>query len=55
MPLPQDDPKQRQPNIERAMRLLNWNPKVPLSDGLKKTVNYFEKTIQKLHGAAETL
>jgi UDP-glucuronate decarboxylase len=41
MPLPQDDPKQRQPNIERAKQLLGWQPKVPLADGLKKTVAYF--------------
>ena len=41
LPLPQDDPKQRQPNIERANSLLNWAPKVPLADGLKKTVDYF--------------
>lgn len=47
MPLPQDDPKQRQPNIDRAHALLGWEPTVPLSVGLKKTVSYFEKTIQK--------
>lgn len=41
MPLPQDDPKQRQPNIERANSLLGWSPTVPLADGLKKTVAYF--------------
>jgi UDP-glucuronate decarboxylase len=41
LPLPADDPKQRQPNIEKARRLLNWNPTVSLSDGLQKTVAYF--------------
>ena len=41
LPLPQDDPKQRQPNIERAKKLLNWEPKVPLAEGLKKTVEHF--------------
>ncbi len=41
MALPQDDPKQRQPNIERANSLLGWSPAVPLADGLKKTVAYF--------------
>ncbi|HMM80660.1 MAG TPA: SDR family oxidoreductase [Pyrinomonadaceae bacterium] len=41
LPLPQDDPKQRQPNIERANKLLGWEPTVPLSDGLNKTVEYF--------------
>jgi UDP-glucuronate decarboxylase len=43
--LPQDDPKQRQPNIERAKSLLGWSPTVPLSEGLGKAVNYFEKII----------
>lgn len=43
--LPQDDPKQRRPNIERARDLLDWEPKVPLAEGLKKTVAYFAKTI----------
>src|SRR6187399_473791 len=41
MPLPQDDPKQRKPNIERAQKLLDWSPAVPLAEGLKKTVAYF--------------
>jgi UDP-glucuronate decarboxylase len=45
LPLPQDDPKQRKPNIERAQRLLGWEPTVPLADGLKKTVEYFDSTI----------
>lgn len=39
--LPQDDPKQRKPNIERAKELLGWEPTVPLADGLKKAVEYF--------------
>lgn len=43
--LPQDDPKQRQPNIERATRLLGWSPKVPLAEGLGKTVAYFDKLV----------
>jgi len=45
LPLPQDDPKQRQPNIERAQSLLNWSPTVPLSEGLKKTVAYFASVV----------
>jgi len=45
LPLPQDDPKQRKPNIERAQSLLGWEPTVPLAEGLKKTVEYFENTI----------
>jgi len=45
LPLPQDDPKQRKPNIERAQRLLGWEPTVPLAEGLKKTVEYFDRSI----------
>lgn len=41
LPLPDDDPKQRKPNIERARDLLKWEPKVPLAEGLKRTVAYF--------------
>lgn len=45
LPLPQDDPKQRQPNIEKAEELLDWKPTVPLAEGLEKTVAYFRKEI----------
>jgi UDP-glucuronate decarboxylase len=45
LPLPKDDPKVRRPNIELAKRLLDWEPKVPLEAGLKKTVEYFEAAI----------
>jgi UDP-glucuronate decarboxylase len=45
LPLPADDPKQRKPNIERAQGLLGWEPTVPLAEGLKKTVEYFENTL----------
>lgn len=44
--LPQDDPKQRRPNIERAQRLLGWSPTVPLAEGLKKTVEYFASVVK---------
>ena len=40
-PLPQDDPKQRRPDITRARKWLRWEPKVPLSEGLKSTIAYF--------------
>jgi len=40
-PLPQDDPRQRRPDITRARRLLHWEPRVPLAAGLKKTIAYF--------------
>ena len=52
LPLPQDDPKQRQPNIERARALLGWEPKVPLSEGLKKTVDYFRSVVGQMESAA---
>ncbi len=45
LPLPQDDPKQRQPNIERAQKLLNWSPTINLEEGLRKTVDYFAAII----------
>jgi len=47
LPLPEDDPKQRQPNIERARELLDWSPTVELDEGLGKTIKYFAKQIEK--------
>ena len=44
-PLPLDDPKQRQPNIELAKAKLGWEPKVNLEDGLKETIAYFSKVL----------
>jgi UDP-glucuronate decarboxylase len=44
-PLPQDDPRQRKPDITLAKEKLAWEPKVSLSDGLKETINYFKKLI----------
>jgi dTDP-glucose 4,6-dehydratase len=44
-PLPQDDPKQRQPDITRARTLLGWEPKVSLDDGLAETIKYFRGRI----------
>ena len=41
-PLPQDDPKQRQPDVSKAQELLGWQPTLPLADGLAKTVAYFD-------------
>ena len=45
MPLPADDPKQRQPNIDRAKKLLGWEPTVPLAEGLKKAAAYFASVV----------
>ena len=42
LPLPQDDPKQRQPNIDKAREILSWAPTVPLRDGLSRTISYFD-------------
>ncbi len=44
-PLPQDDPKQRRPDITRARTLLKWSPKVPLAEGLAKTIEYFRPKV----------
>jgi UDP-glucuronate decarboxylase len=45
MPLPQDDPKQRKPDIHRAKIVLGWEPKIVLDDGLVKTIDYFRNII----------
>ena len=47
LPLPQDDPQQRQPDITRAQGLLGWTPTIPLAAGLTKTVHYFAGRIDK--------
>lgn len=46
LPLPSDDPKQRQPNIEQAKAVLGWQPQVQLEDGLDKTIDYFRHFLQ---------
>lgn len=45
-PLPSDDPKQRQPDISEAEKLLQWHPKVPLQVGLAKTIVYFDALLR---------
>jgi dTDP-glucose 4,6-dehydratase len=45
-PLPQDDPKQRQPDITRARKILGWEPKVALEDGLATTIEYFRPRLE---------
>ncbi|MBB4641624.1 UDP-glucuronate decarboxylase [Rhizorhapis suberifaciens] len=46
-PLPQDDPRQRRPDITLAKRLLDWEPTVPLEEGLRRTVSYFRDLIDR--------
>jgi nucleoside-diphosphate-sugar epimerase len=44
-PLPQDDPKQRKPDIAKAKKILGWGPKVPLNEGLTQTIDYFKRKV----------
>ncbi len=44
-PLPQDDPKQRCPDIRYAQEILKWSPQIRLEEGLQSTISYFEKTL----------
>ncbi|MCK5058530.1 MAG: SDR family oxidoreductase [Candidatus Aminicenantes bacterium] len=46
-PLPEDDPVRRRPDISRAKKILNWQPRVSLEEGLKKTIHYFKNEIKK--------
>jgi UDP-glucuronate decarboxylase len=48
LPLPADDPKQRQPNIALAKEKLNWSPAVKLNEGLTKTIEYFKSQVSPL-------
>lgn len=53
LPLPQDDPKQRKPDISRAQTLLAWNPTIPLREGLQKTVAYFKQRVNSEQQTAD--
>lgn len=44
-PLPEDDPRKRQPDITRAKKILKWKPKIELEEGLKKTIEWFRQNI----------
>jgi len=44
-PLPQDDPKQRRPDIGKARQLLDWEPKIDLQAGLRMSLDYFRKAV----------
>jgi UDP-glucuronate decarboxylase len=46
MPLPSDDPTQRKPDISQAKKLLDWNPKIELEEGLDKTIPYFREILE---------
>jgi nucleoside-diphosphate-sugar epimerase len=46
VPLPEDDPKVRQPDITRAKKYLNWGPVVGLDEGLQSTLKYFKEQLQ---------
>jgi UDP-glucuronate decarboxylase len=45
LPLPSDDPMQRQPDISLAKKELDWSPKIQLEEGLVKTIDYFSRII----------
>lgn len=47
-PLPEDDPKQRQPDISKAKEVLDWKPSIPLDSGLEETISYFRSHLKEL-------
>ena len=49
LPLPEDDPKYRRPDIKKAKELLDWEPKFPRKKGLELTLDYFKKVVTDLH------
>lgn len=51
--LPQDDPKRRQPDISKARRLLNWEPKVTLEEGLRLTLDHFQKRFAETRASSD--
>jgi len=46
-PLPEDDPQVRQPDISKAKKILGWEPRVQLEEGLLKTIEYFRARLQE--------
>jgi dTDP-glucose 4,6-dehydratase len=55
LPLPQDDPKVRRPDISVARELLGWAPRVDLREGIRQTIPYFEKLVKEEDAGARTL
>jgi len=47
MPLPLDDPRQRRPDISKAISILRWEPRIELTEGIRNTSEYFSKIIHK--------
>lgn len=47
MPAVEDDPQRRKPDIARAKKYLNWEPRITLKDGLQKTIEYFRKELDR--------
>lgn len=47
MPAVEDDPQRRKPDISRAKKYINWEPRVPLKVGLEKTIEYFRKELER--------
>lgn len=54
-PLPQDDPKQRQPDITKARTLLGWEPKIDLATGLKLSLSYFQQAVAREKAPVQTV
>jgi len=50
LPLPENDPKRRCPDIKKAKSILNWQPRVSLEEGLRKTIDYFKECIEEYYG-----
>jgi dTDP-glucose 4,6-dehydratase len=54
-PLPEDDPKQRRPDISKAQELLDWEPKVSLDEGLERTIPYFRQRVDEQNASSRVL
>jgi dTDP-glucose 4,6-dehydratase len=54
-PLPQDDPKQRKPDITRAREILGWTPRIDLDEGLEKTIPHFREHVERHDASARVL